>query len=151
MNYAEKIQSLKLILPLPPNPAGSYQPVIYAGRLAFLSGQVSKSSDGKILTGKVGLDLTLEEGKEAACLAALNVLSIIQNLVGFNRFEKIVRVVGYVQSAPNFYDISQVVNGASDLFIEVFGDHGAHARSSLGMTSLPLNAAVELEVTLETR
>ncbi len=151
MNYEEKIQSLRLTLPSPPKPVGSYQPVTYAKGLAFLSGQVSKSSDGKVLAGKVGLDLTLDQGREAARLAALNVISIIQNLVGFDRFEKIVRVVGYVQTAPNFYDISQVVNGASDLFIEVFGDKGVHARSSLGMAGLPLNAAVELEVTLEIR
>ncbi len=149
MSYLEKIKSLKLILPPAPKPAGSYQLVTYAGSLAFLSGQISKNEEGKVVTGKVGRDLTLEEGKEAARLAALNVLSIIQNLIGFDQFEKVIRVVGYVQTAPDFYDISQVVNGASDLFIEVLGEKGRHARSAVGMASLPLNSAVELEVTLQ--
>ncbi len=104
-----------------------------------------------MLTGKIGKDLTVEQGKEAARVAALNVISIIQHLIGFNKFEKFVRVVGYVQTTPEFSDHSSVTNGASDLFLEVFGEKGIHARSSIGMASLPLNAAVEIEATLQIR
>jgi enamine deaminase RidA (YjgF/YER057c/UK114 family) len=148
MNYEEKIKSLNLILPLAPQPAGSYNPVVIHGDLAFLSAQVSKTGDGKILAGKLGRDLTLEEGKQAARAAALNALAIIKDLIGFSKFDRLLRVVGYVQAADNFYEIPSVVNGASDLFLEVFGEKGVHARSAVGMASLPMNAAVELEITL---
>ena len=151
MNYAEKIKALKLVLPPPPAPAGSYQPVVTSGSLAFLSGQISKTAEGKVISGKIGRDLNLEQGKEAARLACLNALSIIQHQIGFDKFEKVIRVTGYCQTAADFYDISQVMNGASDLLIEVFGERGIHARSAVGMASLPLNAAVEIEVTIEIR
>ena len=150
-DFGKKIGALKMALPPAPKPAGSYQPLLLCGDMAYLSGQVSKTADGKIIAGKVGSDLTLEEGKGAARAAALNVLSILQNLLGWKHFVRLVRVVGYVQADPHFYDIPQVVNGASDLFLEVFGDRGIHARSAVGMASLPLNAAVELEVTLQIR
>lgn len=149
MDYENIIQNLNIHLPPPPTPAGSYQPIVIAGTSAYLSGQISRKADGQILAGKVGKDLTLTEGKEAAKIAAGNVLSLIRHFVGFDRFERILRVVGYVQAAPDFYDIAQVVNGASDLFLEVFGKNGVHARSSIGVASLPLNAAVEIEVTLQ--
>lgn len=148
MDYEQKIQKLGLTLPPPAAPAGSYVPVVVSGSLAFLSGQISKAGERAIL-GKVGRDLSLDEGREAARLCALNVLSLIRHIVTFERFERIARVVGYVQADPSFYDIPKVVNGASDLFVEVFGEKGKHARSAVGMASLPLNAAVELEVTVE--
>ncbi len=144
----ERIQQLNLVLPPPPKPAGSYHPVIIANGTAFLSGQVSRNGDGVMLAGKVGKDLTLEQGKEAARLAALNVLSVIKNFIGFEKIEKFLRMSGFVQTAPDFYDIPQVMNGSSDLFLEVFGEKGIHARSAVGMASLPMNAAVEIEVTL---
>ena len=149
MNIAEKVKSLNLVLPPPPKPVGSYHPVIFSGGFAFLSGQISRDSQGKVLTGKVGKDLSLEQAQAAARTAALNVLSILHHLVEAKRFQKIVRVVGYVQTAPDFHDISQVMNAASDLFLEVLGEKGIHARSAVGMASLPLNAAVEIEVTLQ--
>ncbi len=151
MNYEKKIQELGLAVPPPPPPAGSYQPVVFSGNLAFLSGQISKTGDGRILCGKVGKDLTLEEGKTAARTAALNAVSVLQHFVGFQKFERILRVVGYVQAAPDFYEISAVLNGASDLFLEIFGSQGIHARSAVGMASLPLNAAVEIELTVRVR
>lgn len=151
MNPEEKIKSLGLILPPAPKPVGSYQPVVIAGSVAYLSGQISKTAEGKMIIGKVGKDLTLDQAKEAAKVCALNVLSIIKELVGFNKFERMLRVVGYIQCASDFYDMSQVMNTASDLFLEVFGEKGIHARSSIGMASLPLNAAVEIEVTFQVR
>lgn len=149
MDYERRIQELKLHLPKAPQPAGSYRPVVISGSYAFLSGQISKTADGRVLTGKLGQDLDLEQGKEAAKCAALQVLAVLGDLIGFARFERMIRVVGYVQSSADFYEISQVMNGASDFFLEVFGENGIHARSAVGMASLPLNAAVEIEATIK--
>jgi enamine deaminase RidA (YjgF/YER057c/UK114 family) len=150
-DYEKKLKELNLVIPAASNPVGSYRPVIMAGNFAFLSGQISRRADGSMLAGKVGKDLTVEQAKEAAKVAALNVISVIQHLIGFQKFEKFVRIVGYVQTTPEFSDHSSVTNGASDLFLEVFGEKGIHARSSIGMASLPLNAAVEIEATLQLR
>jgi len=149
MSYEEKIKQLRLVLPPAPKPVGSYCPAMVAGQKVYLSGQLAKSAEGKLMTGKVGKDLTLEDGKAAARLAALNVLSVIRNEIGFERFDRVLHVVGYVQAVPGFYDIPQVINGASDLFAEVFGEKGVHARSAVGVTSLPLNSAVEIEVEVQ--
>ncbi len=148
MSIEERLKELKITLPAAPKPAGSYHPVVVAGKQAFLSGQISRAADGTLVTGKVGKDLDIEKGKQAARVAALNAVSAIQNFIGLDKVEKFLRVTGYVQAAPDFYEISQVVNGASDLFLEVFGEKGVHARSAVGMASLPLNAAVEVEITL---
>lgn len=144
----ERLKQLNITLPPAPKPAGSYHPVTIANGMAFLSGQVSRNGEGVMTAGKVGKDLTLEQGKEAARIAALNVLSVIKNFIGFEKVAKFLRVAGYVHTAGDFYEIPQVMNGASDLFLEVFGETGIHARSAVGMASLPMNAAVEIEVTL---
>jgi enamine deaminase RidA (YjgF/YER057c/UK114 family) len=149
MNIDSKLEALGLKLPPAPKPVGLYQPFVVSGKLAFLSGQISKAADGKILTGKVGKDLSLAEGQAAAQLAALNVLSVMQHLIGFEKIRRVVKVTGFVQTAPDFYEIPAVLNKASELFAEVLGDAGAHARSAVGMASLPLNAAVEIELVLE--
>ena len=149
MTPEEKITQLGLSLPPAPKPVGLYQPFVVAGKLAFLSGQVSKDAEGKILAGKVGKDLSLVEGQAAARLAALNALSIMKHLIGFEKICRVVKMTGFVQAAPDFYEIPAVVNGASELLAEVFGDRGAHARSAVGMASLPMNAAVEIELVLE--
>ena len=147
--FEEVIHKLKLDLPPAPKPVGSYHPVVISGKMAFVSGQVSKDSKGNIFSGKIGKELTLAQGQEAARLAALNVVSLIKNHIGFDRFVRVLRVVGYVQTASDFYEIPQVVNGASDLFLQIFQDKGIHARSAVGVASLPMNAAVEIEATLE--
>lgn len=149
MTPEEKITQLGLSLPPAPKPVGLYQPVVVAGKLAFLSGQISKDAEGKILAGKVGKDLSMAEGQAAARLAALNALSIMKHLIGFEKIRRVVKMTGFVQTAPDFYEIPAVVNGASELLAEVMGDQGAHARSAVGMASLPLNAAVEIELILE--
>ena len=97
----------------------------------------------------MGKDLNLEQARAEARHAAFGLLSLIQNVVTFPKFSKLLRIVGYVQTAPDFYEISKVMDAASDLFLEVFGEQGLHARSAVGMASLPLNAAVEIEATLE--
>lgn len=149
MSYEEAIARLSLELPPAPQPVGFYRPVMISGSLAFLSGQISRLADGTILTGKAGEGVSLEAAREAARAAALNVLSVIKHQIGFDRFKRVVRLVGYVQSGPGFYEISQVMNAASELMLAVFGDAGVHARSAVGMSSLPLNAVVEIEATLE--
>ncbi|MFH0985761.1 MAG: RidA family protein [Candidatus Omnitrophota bacterium] len=149
MTPEEKITQLGLTLPPVPEPAGLYQPVVVSGKLAFLSGQISKDASGKVLAGKVGGGLSLAEGQAAARLAALNALGVMKHRVGFENIQRIVKMTGFVQTAPDFYGIPAVVNGASELLVEVFGDAGTHARSAVGMSSLPLNAAVEIELILE--
>ncbi len=145
----EKITQLGLSLPPAPKPLGIYKPFVVSGKLAFLSGQISKDADGKVLTGKVGKELSLDQGKAAARLAALNALSIMKHLIGFEKIERVVKMTGFVNAAPDFYEIPAVVNGASELLAEVFGEAGSHARSAVGMASLPMNAAVEIELVVE--
>jgi len=145
------LQRLGLQLPPCPQPIGAYRPVVIAGRSAYLSGQLAKTAQGNLITGRVGEDLTLAQGREAARAAALNVVSVIHHLIGFEKLEQFLRVVGYVQTAPGFYDVPKVIDAASDLFKEIFSDRGIHARTSVGMFNLPLNSAVELEVTLQLR
>jgi enamine deaminase RidA (YjgF/YER057c/UK114 family) len=145
----EKITQLGLQLPPAPKPVGLYQPCVESGKLVFLSGQISKDAEGKILAGKVGKDLSLEQGQKAARLAALNALSIMKHLIGFEKIRRVVKMTGFVQTAADFYEIPAVVNGASELLVEVLGEEGKHARSAVGMASLPMNAAVEIELVLE--
>ncbi len=149
MDIVKRIIELGLVLPPAPKPVGLYQPFVVAGKLAFLSGLVSKDAEGKILTGKVGKDLSLAEGRAAARLAALNALSIMKHLIGFERIRRVVKMTGFVQTASDFYEIPGVVNGASELLADVMGESGAHARSAVGVASLPMNAAVEIEIILE--
>ena len=149
MTPEEKITQLGLLLPPAPKPVGLYQPFVVSGKLAFLSGQISKDAEGKVLAGKVGKELSLAEGQAAARLAALNALSVMKNLIGFGKIRRVVKMTGFVQAAPDFYEIPAVLNQASELFAEVMGEQGAHARSAVGTASLPLNAAVEIELVLE--
>ena len=145
----EKILAEKgIVLPAAPKPVGSYTPVVISRGVAYLSGQVSKLPDGTILSGKVGKDLTLEEAKKAARQAAINALSALKDFVGFDKIDGILRIVGFVQTAPDFFEVPAVINGASDLFLDVFGEKGLHARSSVGVHTLPMNAAVEIELTV---
>lgn len=147
-NVVETLQTLNLKLPPAPAAVGSYLPALEIDNRLYLSGQLPKDCEGRLVEGTLGRDLSLEQGVRAAELAALNVLSLIQASVGFERVERIIKVVGYVQCVESFNEIPQVINGASDLFAKVLGDNGKHVRSAVGMISLPLNAAVELEVTL---
>lgn len=151
MDFDAKMKQLGLHLPQAPKPAGAYIPLKKASGLLFLSGQISKKANGEVIAGKVGKDLSLDQARDAAHSAALNALAIIKDNGGLEQVEGIVRLTGYVQCAPDFYDISKVIDAASDLFFDVFGEDGRHARSAVGMVSLPLNAAVELELTLSLR
>lgn len=136
-----------LEIPAPPQPVGNYIPIIEHGGFVYLSGQGTRK-DGKIqYQGKLGSEFSTQEGYQAAKLCALNCLAILKDYLGdLARVRRIVKVVGYVNSAPGFNDQPDVVNGASDIFLQVFGDNGKHARSAIGVNELPRNMAVEIEL-----
>ena len=149
MGYEDKLRSLGLQLPEPPKPVATYVPAVRAGGLLFLSG-VLPMRDGQLaFAGKLGRDLSLAEGTEAARLAILNALAIAkQELGSLDRITRVVKVVGHVASADGFTDQPQVLNGASDLLVAIFGEVGRHARVATGAAELPRRAAVEIEVIL---
>jgi enamine deaminase RidA (YjgF/YER057c/UK114 family) len=150
MSYEARITQLGLTLPLAPKPVANYVPVVRVGDLLFLSG-VLPSRDGQlIMTGKLGADLSVEQGIEAAKTAALNALAIVQSEVGsLDRVKRIVKMVGHIASAPGFTDQPQVLDGASDLFVRIFGEAGTHARVAVGAAELPRRAPVEIELIVQ--
>ncbi|MDH4154691.1 MAG: RidA family protein [Nitrospira sp.] len=150
MSFEAKLSELGLTLPDPPKPVANYVPVVRVGDLLFLSG-VLPSRDGQlIMTGKLGLELTTEQGKEASRVAVLNGLSIVKHEVGsLDHIKRIVKMVGHIASAPGFTDQPQVLNGASDLLVSVFGDAGRHARVAVGAAELPRQAPVEIELIVQ--
>jgi len=147
MSYEAKLQQLGIELPAPPKPVATYIPAVQAGELLFLSG-VIPLRDGKLaVEGKLGKDLTIEQGYEAARIALLNALAVIHQELGtLDRVRRIVRLVGHVASAAGFVQQPAVINGASDLLVRVFEEAGRHARVAVGAAELPLNAPVELEL-----
>lgn len=149
MSVEDRLRQLGLELPPPVTPLGSYRTFVRAGDLLFLAGHVPVK-DGKIqYAGKVGAELTLEEGQAAARLTLLNCLATVKAALGsLDQVRQVVRLVGYVQSAPGFQQQAAVLNAASDLLAELLGDAGVHARTAVGAAELPANAAVELELTL---
>ena len=150
MSYEAKLKELGVTLPDPPKPVANYVPVVRVGALLFLSG-VLPSRDGQlIMTGKLGGNLTIEQGIEASRVAVLNGLSIIRSAAGsLDRVKQIVKMVGHIASAPGFTDQPQVLNGASDLLVSVFGDAGRHARVAVGSAELPRHAPLEIELIVE--
>ncbi len=147
----EKLESLGLTLPGVPKPAGSYIPSLRINDLVFISGQVP-FIDGNLLTGKVGSDITLEEGFERAKICALNALAVVKAEIGsLDDVKRIVKVSGYVNCIDSFVDHPKVINGASDLFGELFGDSGQHTRIAIGSNSLPMNSSVELDVIFQVK
>ena len=150
MSYEQKLTQLGLELPAPPKPVANYVPVVRTGDLWFHSG-VLPSRDGQlIMTGKLGQNLSIDQGMEAARVAVLNGLSIIRQEAGsLDRVKRIVKMVGHIASAPGFTDQPQVLNGASDLLVSLFGDAGRHARVAVGAAELPRQAPVEIELIVE--
>jgi enamine deaminase RidA (YjgF/YER057c/UK114 family) len=150
VSFESTLTSLGLTLPLPPKPVASYVPAVLAGDLLFLSG-VLPFQDGTVaVTGKLGKEVTVERGAWAARQALLNSLAIVRAELGsLDRVRRIVRVVGHVASADGFVQQPAVINGASDLLLQIFGEAGRHARAALGAAELPLNAAIELELLVQ--
>ena len=150
MTIKEKIESLGLTLPVAALPIAAYVPAVKTGNLVFVAGQLPLV-DGKIVKeGKVGKEVTLEEAKEMAQVCALNALAAIALVADIDQIERIVRVGGFVNGIPGFFAIPPIINGASELFIKLFGEvNGKHARTAIGVAELPLNAPVEVEVLVQ--
>ncbi|NNJ66826.1 MAG: RidA family protein [Boseongicola sp.] len=149
-DFDQRLAELGLSLPDAPAPAANYVPYVVVGNTVYVSGQVSMNADGMI-KGKVGADLTAEEGAEAARTCALALLAQAKKACGgdISRLKRVVKLTGFVNSTPEFGDQPKVVNGASDLFVALLGDAGRHARSAVSAGALPFNVAVEIEGVFE--
>ncbi|MEO8456408.1 MAG: RidA family protein [Chloroflexota bacterium] len=149
MNVEKKLAELGLALPKRSS-AGSYVGAVRAGDLVFVSGGGPLKADGSFITGKIGAELSIDEGKEAAKLCALYCLASLQETIGeLDKVKRIVKLLGFVNSGSGFAQQHVVMNGASDLLIELFGENGRHARSAVGMAELPMNIAVEVEMIVQ--
>lgn len=147
MTPYERLKQLGLELPTPATPVGNYVPFVLANGFLYLSGQGPRRADGSMHTGKVGKDVTIEDAYEHARLTGLNLLAAAHLALGdLARVRRVVKVLGMVNAVPDFGDQPKVINGCSDLMVAVFGDAGRHARSAVGMGSLPGNISVEVEV-----
>ena len=146
-----RLKELNIALPAPPAPVASYVPYVVSGNLVFISGQVTLSADGLKYVGKVGADISLEDGKAAARLCAVNVIAQVKAACGgdLDRVKRCVKVGVFVNAVADFTQHPEVANGASDLFQEVFGDAGKHARAAVGAGSLPRGVAAEVEAVFE--
>ena len=145
----EKLESLGITLPNPPTPAGSYVPVIRTGNLLFISGQIPMENGKVVFTGKVSDD-NLETAQKSAKMCAINILAQIKREVGdLDKVSKIVRLSGFVNSVSEFTQQPKVINPASDLFFEIFGEKGKHSRIAVGVASLPLGSMTEIDAIIE--
>ena len=145
-----KLTGLGYQLPPPPAPVGNYLPATRSGNIMWMAGVGSRRADGAGVSGKLGADLTVEQGYEAARWCALNLLARMKAELGdLDKVSRILKVVGMVNSAPDFGEQARVVDGASDLFVDLFGDRGRHSRSAPGMGALPGNSAVIVECVIE--
>lgn len=152
MSHEARLKELGIELPAAPKPVATYIPAVQVGELLFLSGVIPFRDGLLVLTGKLGRDLSVEQGTEAARVALLNALAIVRNELGtLDRVKRIVRMVGHVASAEGFVQHPMVINGASDLLVQIFGESGRHARVALGAAELPLNAPIELELIVQVR
>ena len=150
MTIEAKLAELGISLPEAAAPVASYQPLVVSGNTAYLSGQLP-FVEGKLVTGKLGADVSLEQGQEAARACGLMILAQLKAAGLLERVEQVVKLGGFVASTPDFTDQPKVVNGTSDLMAEVFGDAGRHARSAVGVPVLPLDAAVEVDAIVALR
>jgi enamine deaminase RidA (YjgF/YER057c/UK114 family) len=147
-----RLAELGLTLPEAPVPVGAYTTWVAAGDLLFLSGTTCYLDGSLLAKGKVGTEVTLEEGYQAARQTALNLLAVLKQALGdLDRVARVVKVNGYVNSAPGFDRQPEVINGASELLVAVFGDRGVHARTSIGVSELPGRIPVEIEMVVQTR
>lgn len=145
-----RLKALGITLPAPPQPVANYVNGVRTGNLIFLAGKGPKRADGSEVVGKLGADVSIEQGYEAARLTAINQLAVLKDMLGdLKKVKRIVKVLGMVNSDPAFVEQPKVINGFSDLMVEVFGDRGRHARAAVGMASLPRGQAVEIELVVE--
>ena len=146
----EKLHSLGHTLPPPPAGAGNYLPFRRSGNLLFLSGSISVKGDGTLITGKAGGDKSFEDAYQSAAVCVLNQLAVVKAAVGsLDAIRQVVMLNGYVNVTPEFVDVPQVINGASDLLVALLGDAGRHARAAVGVASLPKGVLTEVAMTVE--
>ena len=150
MKIADRLKELGITLPKAAAPVASYQPLVVQGNWCYLSGQLP-FVDGELVTGKLGADVDLERGQQAARACGLMILAQLQAHDLLERVERVVKLGGFVQAGPDFIAIPAVINGCSDLMVEVFGDAGRHARSAVGVYRLPLGFAVEVDAIVEVK
>lgn len=145
-----RLKSLGIELPPVPTPAANYVPFVLTGKQIFVSGQIPVTPQGVRYVGKVGREIAVEDAQKAARLCAINILAILKSAAGdLDRIARIVKLVGFVNVAPDFIEPQRIVNGASDLIVEVLGEKGRHARSAVGVATLPFGVAVEVEAIAE--
>ena len=150
IDFDKRLNDLNIVLAKPSAPLASYVKIVRVGNLIFTAGHGPDKPDGTRVTGRVGDDLTLEQGQQAARLTAISLLSSLKAELGdLNKVKRIVKVLGMVQSTPEFKDQPKVMNAFSDLMVQVFGEKGKHARSAVGMSALPPNWAIAIEMVIE--
>lgn len=150
IDFDKRLKDLNIVLAKPSAPLASYVKTVRVGNLVYMAGHGPDKPDGTRVTGRVGDDLTLEQGQEAARLTAISLLSSLKAELGdLNKVKRIVKVLGMVQCTPEFKDQPKVMNAFSDLMVQVFGEKGKHARSAVGMSALPANWATEIEMVVE--
>ena len=146
----KRLKELGIIIPNAPKPAGSYIPVVLTGKLAFVSGQIPIKDGQIVYQGKVGTTQSIDNAKEAAKLCIINGLAQIETYCGtLDNLEKIIKISGFVNSTKDFTEHPKVINAASDLLMKIFGEKGRHSRIAIGVSSLPLNATVEIDMIVE--
>ncbi len=151
MSIVERLAQAGITLPSAPAPAANYVPAVRSGALLFVSGQISSGPDG-LIKGRLGADVTVEQGAAAARACGLALIAQAQAALGdLDRVVRVVKLTGFVASTPDFTDQPEVINGCSDLMVEVFGDAGKHARSAVGVYKLPLGFAVEIDAIIEVK
>ncbi|NUS73405.1 MAG: RidA family protein [Corynebacteriales bacterium] len=151
MSYTKNLAELGLVLPPVASPAGAYVPAVRSGNYVYTAGQLPIIDGELAATGKLGAEITAEQGKELTARCALNALAALDDVAGLDNVVRIVKVVGFIASAPGFTAQPAVLNGASELLGAVFGENGRHARSAVGVSELPLGSPVEVELIAEVR
>ena len=151
MNFEKKIKELKIVLPEPKSPVGSYVATKIVGKLLFVSGQISINESGELIKGKIGQELTTEDGYNAAKRCGLSIISHAKNACNgdLSKIKSCVKLTGFVNSSDNFIEQPKVINGASDIITSIFGDAGMHTRAAVSTNSLPLGVSVEVDAIFE--
>ena len=151
MNFEKKIEELKIVLPEPKSPVGSYVATKIVGKLLFVSGQISINESGELIKGKIGQELTTEDGYNAAKRCGLSIISQAKNACNgdLSKIKSCVKLTGFVNSTDNFIEQPKVINGASDIIASIFGDAGMHTRAAVSTNSLPLGVSVEVDAIFE--
>lgn len=147
----ERLKELNIVIPEVAKPLAAYVPAVKTGDLVYISGQLPVSENNLIYKGKIGSDLSVEEGRDAAKLCVINCLAALTTCADLNSIERIIKVTGYIQCTPDFYDQAIVLNGASELLVDLLGEKGRHSRVAIGVNSLPLNAACEVEMIVKVK